>query len=382
MVNFSDSGHPIFRASSAFERGDLRSKEHGKKSIHFNGSDENIELLLRTVISAKQIRVCGAITDFMQRIIRKSQGLGKTWSTSSFGYGGDSYWPFCWRNSDQCTATVKLGARIRAKIRTIVRRLEIIQIMFWCGFEACRNRTILLHSWYTRRTIYATSMPRIHDASKWEEDSCERMDSQEYENRSILEHKSLLSRWSIQYWSSDSISVSRQYRFLGLNREWCWQVRDRVMPTAKEEDMASVKPIAKARPRQKPTVTLTSVSIPVRERQWIDIETQGSHDQKCFEVSKSHCSIATTWSNSPLRKRRSNPVQWHHRRVQEEEVWWCFDLKVRCQLWQKEEELRKDFNITWIQTLPIRKFARQSTVTEKDLPSTSTTWKTRVKWIP
>ena len=42
----------------------------------------------------------------------------------------------------------------------------------------------------------------------------------------------------------------------------------------------------KARPRQKPTVTLISVSIPVRERKWMDIETQRSNDQKCFDVSK------------------------------------------------------------------------------------------------
>ena len=31
---------------------------------------------------------------------------------------------------------------------------------------------------------------------------------------------------------------------------------------------------------------MTSVSIRVREREWIDIETQRSHDQKCYEVSK------------------------------------------------------------------------------------------------
>ena len=30
-----------------------------KKSIHFDGSDENIELLLRTVISANQLSVYG-----------------------------------------------------------------------------------------------------------------------------------------------------------------------------------------------------------------------------------------------------------------------------------------------------------------------------------
>ena len=56
--------------------------------------------------------------------------------------------------------------------------------------------------------------------------------------------------------------------------------------TKKEEDTALGNPIAKARPRQKPTGTLTSVSIPVLEREWIDIETQRSHDHKSYEVSK------------------------------------------------------------------------------------------------
>ena len=63
MANFSGSGHPMFRASTAFERGELKGKEHGKKSIHSNGSDENIELLLRTAISANQLSVYEAIAD-------------------------------------------------------------------------------------------------------------------------------------------------------------------------------------------------------------------------------------------------------------------------------------------------------------------------------
>ena len=58
------------------------------------------------------------------------------------------------------------------------------------------------------------------------------------------------------------------------------------MPTAKEENTASGKPIAKAKPRQKPAVTLSSFSIPVLERIWIDIETPRSNDHECFEVSK------------------------------------------------------------------------------------------------
>ena len=56
--------------------------------------------------------------------------------------------------------------------------------------------------------------------------------------------------------------------------------------TKEEEDEASEKPIAKARPRQKPTETLTSASILVRERKWIDIGTQRSHDQKGLKCQK------------------------------------------------------------------------------------------------
>ena len=67
----------------------------------------------------------------------------------------------------------------------------------------------------------------------------------------------------------------------GVDKTWqnrCWP--------RKKKTQASGKPIAKARPRRKPTVTLTSVSIIVTERKWIDIETQRSHDHKCYEVSE------------------------------------------------------------------------------------------------
>ena len=49
------SGHPVLRGSSAFERGDLKSEGKGKLSIHFNGSDETVEVILRTFISVNQL---------------------------------------------------------------------------------------------------------------------------------------------------------------------------------------------------------------------------------------------------------------------------------------------------------------------------------------
>ena len=46
------------------------------KSIHFNGSDETIELILRTVISVNQLSVYGAVADLCRKLARNSRGLG------------------------------------------------------------------------------------------------------------------------------------------------------------------------------------------------------------------------------------------------------------------------------------------------------------------
>ena len=78
MLNFATSGHPIFRASSALERGKLKkSKGKGMKSIHFNGSDETIEWILRTVISVNQLSVSGAAADLCKELARDSSGERK-----------------------------------------------------------------------------------------------------------------------------------------------------------------------------------------------------------------------------------------------------------------------------------------------------------------
>ena len=77
MANFSASCHPIFRASSAFARGEIRSKGGGKKSIHFIGSHKNIELLLRTVISANQLSIYEAMADLCDEVPKGMRVLGK-----------------------------------------------------------------------------------------------------------------------------------------------------------------------------------------------------------------------------------------------------------------------------------------------------------------
>ena len=65
----------------------------------------------------------------------------------------------------------------------------------------------------------------------------------------------------------------------------------------------------KARPRQKLTVTLTSISIPTLEKMWVDIETQRSNDSKCIEASKAITRLLCHGQSSSSRKWERDPLQ-------------------------------------------------------------------------
>ena len=63
-------------------------------------------------------------------------------------------------------------------------------------------------------------------------------------------------------------------------------------------DRSTGKPVAKAGPRPTPTLTLSLVSIPYRDRKWIDIDS-GKFSQSCFEVSKSMIRLLRRYESLP-----------------------------------------------------------------------------------
>ena len=144
MLNFSDSGHPMFRASSAFESGELRSKGHGKTLVLFS----TVAMKTSSCFSALQFLQISSVSTEQQQIYAtnypKIFGLRKPATLYHLETTEIPTGPSIAENSYQYTATAKPGARIRATNRTIVGRPEIIQTMLLCGFEACRNRTTLL----------------------------------------------------------------------------------------------------------------------------------------------------------------------------------------------------------------------------------------------
>ena len=66
LLEFAESGHPIFRATTPPSRGQLKSKGHGKLSIHFAAVQETIETVFRTIISVKRLSLYGAVAEMCE----------------------------------------------------------------------------------------------------------------------------------------------------------------------------------------------------------------------------------------------------------------------------------------------------------------------------
>ena len=63
MVEFAESGCPIFRVTSPLSRDRVKSKDHGKLSIHYRADLETIETIFRIIISANQLSLYGAVAE-------------------------------------------------------------------------------------------------------------------------------------------------------------------------------------------------------------------------------------------------------------------------------------------------------------------------------
>ena len=68
LLNLAGSGHPILCCTSALERGQLRSKRGGKTTTHFTAGDENVQLLLKMVMSVSQHSLYGAVADLIKEL--------------------------------------------------------------------------------------------------------------------------------------------------------------------------------------------------------------------------------------------------------------------------------------------------------------------------
>ena len=77
LLEFAESGHPTFRATTPMSRGQLKSKGHGKLSIHFTADYPTIETVFRIIISANQLSIYGAVATICEEFENHQDGSGE-----------------------------------------------------------------------------------------------------------------------------------------------------------------------------------------------------------------------------------------------------------------------------------------------------------------
>ena len=66
LIEFAESGCPIFRATTPLSRSKLKSKGHGKLSIHLAADHRTIEIVFRIIVSANQLSLYGAVANMCE----------------------------------------------------------------------------------------------------------------------------------------------------------------------------------------------------------------------------------------------------------------------------------------------------------------------------
>ena len=77
LLEFAESGCPIFRATTPLSRCKLKSKGHGKLSIHFAADQETIENIFRIIISVNQLSIYGAVAAICEEFENHQDGSGE-----------------------------------------------------------------------------------------------------------------------------------------------------------------------------------------------------------------------------------------------------------------------------------------------------------------
>ena len=77
LLEFAESGHPTFRATTPLSRGHLKSKGRGKLSIHLAADGDTIDTIFRIILSVNQLSVYGAVAAVCEEFESHQDGSGE-----------------------------------------------------------------------------------------------------------------------------------------------------------------------------------------------------------------------------------------------------------------------------------------------------------------
>ena len=77
LLEFAESGHPTFRATTPLSRDIPKSKGHGKLAIHFTADNPTIGTIFRIIISVNQLSIYGAVATICEEYETHQDGSGE-----------------------------------------------------------------------------------------------------------------------------------------------------------------------------------------------------------------------------------------------------------------------------------------------------------------
>ena len=229
VIKFRESGHPVFRATSPFARGMLKTKGGGKLSIHFCADGDTIKTVFRTIISVNQLSNYGAVSDLCEAYSScrtRTGGPVVAEQSDPLFAPADLFimtptpldWNSCPRKS------IVEAQRTRGKAST-TRLSE--RDLYWCKIpENSWSRTIPHDKTYWRvlTNCRASDMSWEYVTTRRQINWLERLDSREHQNWTrVGSHNQLLARW---IWSGNQnwICKQRHLSLVGQNFSWIEQV--------------------------------------------------------------------------------------------------------------------------------------------------------------
>ena len=275
----------MFRCTSPLERGQLRSKGGGKTTIHFNGSTQNIELLLQMVIPVNQLSLHGAAADMIAELPVDQKAPGKPAASGQL----DKQEIITQRLLAELQANEERQGNLLQEYEERFERssedqklsrlcseagLRIVEVgQFFCTFPSPRGQA-------NQSLCRENTLPRDRKRTKVNEWT---------QNNVRFGPVSDTKVWNEH--GTHSIEVQVQSLFKDQTESWIRIVNGidefvREGMPIQEEETASEKPAAKARPILKPSSTSGWDFTRMEQRQLIDIEILESKDPHCFQVSK------------------------------------------------------------------------------------------------
>ena len=77
LLEFAESGHPVFRATTPLSRGILKSKGRGKLWIHFTADQDTVDTIYRIILSVNQLSVYGAVANICEEFEDHQERTGE-----------------------------------------------------------------------------------------------------------------------------------------------------------------------------------------------------------------------------------------------------------------------------------------------------------------